>query len=137
MQLRKREDLRFISHIFFICYSLFAFAFRCVIKLSIRNRYCRLRGVAMKSVKSICNLTHPLNSFWECSIPVRVKEPTWAPLPVQSRTAAGAVVPNAKVAILDLATNTPRETKTNAQGEYRVFGLGSWQIQGVDFLGTA
>ncbi len=37
----------------------------------------------------------------------------------------GAVVPNATVVILDLATDTPRETKTNAQGEYRVFGLSS------------
>ena len=41
----------------------------------------------------------------------------------------GAVVPNAKVLILDLATNNPRETKTNAQGEYRVFGLGSGKYQ--------
>src|SRR6266576_1383960 len=42
----------------------------------------------------------------------------------------GAVVPNAKVVILDLATNTPRETRTNAQGEYRVFGLsvGKYQV---------
>jgi hypothetical protein len=42
----------------------------------------------------------------------------------------GAVVPNAKVVILDLATNTPREAKTNAQGEYRVFGLspGTYQV---------
>ena len=31
--------------------------------------------------------------------------------------------------ILDLATNNPRETKTNAQGEYRVFGLGSGKYQ--------
>ena len=38
---------------------------------------------------------------------------------------SGAVVPNAKVTVLDLATNTPRETTTNAQGEYRVFGLSS------------
>ena len=37
--------------------------------------------------------------------------------------ATGAVVPNAKVVIIDLATNTSRETKTNAEGEYRVFGL--------------
>lgn len=37
--------------------------------------------------------------------------------------ASGAVVTNAKVIILDLATNTPREITTNAQGEYRVFGL--------------
>jgi len=36
---------------------------------------------------------------------------------------SGAMVPNAKVTILDLATNTPRETKTNAEGVYRVFGL--------------
>jgi len=38
---------------------------------------------------------------------------------------SGAVVPNAKVTILDLATNTPRETTTNSQGEYRIFGLSS------------
>ena len=37
--------------------------------------------------------------------------------------ATGAVVPNAKVTIVDLATNTTRETTTNAEGEYRVFGL--------------
>ena len=36
---------------------------------------------------------------------------------------SGAMVPNAKVTILDLATNSPRETKTNAEGVYRVFGL--------------
>src|SRR6185369_14696078 len=36
---------------------------------------------------------------------------------------SGAVVPNAKVVILDLSTKTSRETKTNAQGVYRVFGL--------------
>ena len=43
---------------------------------------------------------------------------------------SGAIVPNAKVVILDLATNRPRETKTNAQGEYRVFGLpgGKYQV---------
>jgi Carboxypeptidase regulatory-like domain/TonB dependent receptor len=42
---------------------------------------------------------------------------------------SGAVVPNAKVVILDLATNTPHETKTNGQGVYRVFGLSSGQYQ--------
>jgi hypothetical protein len=36
---------------------------------------------------------------------------------------SGAVITNAKVIILDLATNTPRETTTNARGEYRLFGL--------------
>ena len=42
----------------------------------------------------------------------------------------GALVPNAKVVILDLGTNATRETKTNAQGEYRVFGLtsGTYQV---------
>ena len=35
----------------------------------------------------------------------------------------GAVVPNAKVVILDLSINTSQETKTNGQGEYRVFGV--------------
>jgi hypothetical protein len=42
----------------------------------------------------------------------------------------GAVVPNAKVVILDLGTKSTRETKTNAQGEYRVFGLtsGTYQV---------
>jgi hypothetical protein len=41
----------------------------------------------------------------------------------------GAVVPNATVTILDLATNTTRATKANAQGEYRVFGLSSGAYQ--------
>jgi len=36
---------------------------------------------------------------------------------------SGAVVPNAKVVILDLATNTSRTTMTNSQGVYRLFGL--------------
>src|SRR5512142_401683 len=42
----------------------------------------------------------------------------------------GAVVPNAKVVVLDLATNTSRETKTNDQGVYRIFGLkgGRYQV---------
>ena len=41
----------------------------------------------------------------------------------------GALVPNAKVVILDLGTNNPRETKTNAQGDYRVFGLSMGRYQ--------
>ncbi len=41
----------------------------------------------------------------------------------------GAVVPNAKVVILDLATNTSRETVTNGQGMYRLFGLSSGKYQ--------
>src|SRR5215472_17494778 len=35
----------------------------------------------------------------------------------------GALVANAKVVILDLSTGTTRETVTNAQGDYQVFGL--------------
>ena len=38
--------------------------------------------------------------------------------------------PTPRSRILDLATNTPRETKTNAEGDYRVFGLSAWRIQG-------
>ena len=38
---------------------------------------------------------------------------------------SGAVIPNAKVIILDLGTNTTRETATNARGEYQMFGLRS------------
>ena len=38
---------------------------------------------------------------------------------------SGAVVPNARVTILDLGTNTPHETKTNAVGVYLLFGLSS------------
>ena len=41
----------------------------------------------------------------------------------------GAVVHNAKVVITDLVTNATRETKTNAQGEYRVFGLAESRYQ--------
>jgi hypothetical protein len=37
--------------------------------------------------------------------------------------ASGALVPNAKVLVIDLATNTTRETATNSQGEYQMFGL--------------
>ena len=42
----------------------------------------------------------------------------------------GAVVPNAKVTILDLSTNTPHVTTSNSVGEYRVFGLrpGAYQV---------
>ena len=43
---------------------------------------------------------------------------------------SGAVVPNAKVVILDLGTKATRESKTNAEGQYRVFGLtsGTYQV---------
>ncbi|HTE89662.1 MAG TPA: carboxypeptidase regulatory-like domain-containing protein [Terriglobales bacterium] len=43
---------------------------------------------------------------------------------------SGAVIPNAKVAIVDLGTNTSRETATNARGEYQMFGLrsGSYKV---------
>jgi hypothetical protein len=64
--------------------------------------------------------------------------------------ASGALVPNATVTILDLSTNTPRETKTNAEGVYRVFGLrpggykvtisapnmGTAQITGIQLVGS-
>ncbi|HKU23826.1 MAG TPA: TonB-dependent receptor [Candidatus Sulfotelmatobacter sp.] len=36
---------------------------------------------------------------------------------------SGAVIANAKVLIVDLSTSTARETATNSQGEYQVFGL--------------
>ena len=63
---------------------------------------------------------------------------------------SGALVPNATVTILDLSTNTPRETKTNAEGVYRVFGLrpggykvtvaapnmGTAQITGIQLVGS-
>jgi hypothetical protein len=42
---------------------------------------------------------------------------------------SGAVVPNAKVVVLDLSTNSSRETHTNAQGVYRAFGLGLGKYQ--------
>src|SRR5690349_3540810 len=35
----------------------------------------------------------------------------------------GAVIPSASVTITDALTNTARETKTNAQGNYEMFGL--------------
>ena len=44
---------------------------------------------------------------------------------------SGALVPKASVTIIDLATNTPRETKSNAEGVYRVFGLrpGAYKVK--------
>jgi hypothetical protein len=44
--------------------------------------------------------------------------------------ASGAAIPNAKVVVLDLSTNTTRETTTNSQGEYQMFGLrpGSYKV---------
>lgn len=36
---------------------------------------------------------------------------------------SGALVPNAKVVIIDLSTSTARETSTNSQGDYQAFGL--------------
>src|ERR1035441_9206891 len=36
---------------------------------------------------------------------------------------SGAAIPNAKVVVTDLSTNTTRETTTNSQGEYQLFGL--------------
>ena len=37
--------------------------------------------------------------------------------------ASGAAIPIAKVVVNDLATKTTRETMTNSQGEYQIFGL--------------
>src|ERR1700745_2614226 len=42
---------------------------------------------------------------------------------------SGALVPNAKVVIVDLSTNSSRETTTNVDGAYRVFGLSSGRYQ--------
>ena len=44
--------------------------------------------------------------------------------------ATGAAIPNAKVVIRDLSTNTARETTSNSQGEYQMFGLrpGAYQV---------
>lgn len=41
------------------------------------------------------------------------------------RDASGSVVPNASISTIDNATGTTRESKTNGQGEYEVFGLKS------------
>src|SRR5437667_10563675 len=43
---------------------------------------------------------------------------------------SGALVVNATVTILDLATNTPRTTTTNSHGEFQMFGLrsGSYKV---------
>ncbi len=43
---------------------------------------------------------------------------------------SGAAIPGAKVVIVDLATNTSRETTTNSEGEYQMFGLraGSYKV---------
>src|SRR5689334_14099585 len=63
---------------------------------------------------------------------------------------SGAIVPNAKVVVVDVGTNVSRETKTNAQGVYRVFGLslgryqvnvsapgmGTTNINGIDVRGS-
>jgi hypothetical protein len=52
----------------------------------------------------------------------------------------GGVIPDAKVVIVDVATNASRETKTNAQGVYRVFGLslGRYQVSvSAPGMGTA
>jgi hypothetical protein len=37
--------------------------------------------------------------------------------------ASGAVIPNATVSVMDALTNTARETRTNSQGNYEMFGL--------------
>src|SRR5215475_3230941 len=42
---------------------------------------------------------------------------------------SGAIVPSAKVVILDLATNNQREAVTNSDGVYRAFGLPSGRYQ--------
>ena len=36
---------------------------------------------------------------------------------------SGALVPNAKVVIVDLSTGSTRETVTNSQGDYQAFGI--------------
>lgn len=36
---------------------------------------------------------------------------------------SGAVIPNATVSVIDALTNTARETRTNSQGNYEMFGL--------------
>ena len=44
--------------------------------------------------------------------------------------AAGAALPGAKVVVLDVSTGTSRETTTNSQGDYQIFGLrpGSYRV---------
>ena len=54
--------------------------------------------------------------------------------------ASGAMIPNAKVVVLDLSTNTTREAKTNAQGDYQFPGLrsGSYKVTvSAPNMGTA
>lgn len=40
---------------------------------------------------------------------------------------SGAVIPNASIQIMDALTNTVRQTKSNASGNYEMFGLKSGQ----------
>ena len=41
------------------------------------------------------------------------------------KDASGAVIANAKVTVVDVDTNTPRETNANGAGDFEVFGLRS------------
>jgi Carboxypeptidase regulatory-like domain len=41
------------------------------------------------------------------------------------KDASGAVIANAKVTVIDVDTNTPRETHANGAGDFEVFGLRS------------
>ncbi len=43
--------------------------------------------------------------------------------------ATGGVIPNARIVVTDLATNTTRETATNGHGDYQVFGLNSGRFK--------
>ena len=44
--------------------------------------------------------------------------------------AGGAAIPGAKVVVLDISTGTTRQTTTNSQGDYQIFGLrpGSYKV---------
>jgi hypothetical protein len=125
----KNRTLAFVSYICSFAILCLLFVFRCDKKLGDRKTHRILGDITMRLATRYALLLIVLSALGSARF-MFAQGTDLGTVGGLVTDATGAVVPNANVVILDLATNTARESKTNAQGEYRIFGLrsGAYQV---------
>jgi hypothetical protein len=116
------ECLRFISYIFSFTILCLLFVFKCGKSSAIHN--ARTWGISMSSVTRLALVLILLSGLGSAQW-VFAQGTDLGTIQGTVKDASGAVIANAKVTVIDVDTNTPRETKANGAGDFEVFGLRS------------
>lgn len=122
MPLPKTECLRLISHISSFAILCLLLVFRCAKKFRVTT--IAFGGMAMKSAKNLILCLTLLSAIGSVQF-LFAQGTDLGTIRGLVTDSSGALIPNVRVTILDLGTNSAHEAKTNAQGGYVVFGLSS------------